>query len=308
MIRIITYFIIYALTISGVVAQVTSEEIMIHNGAIELPGTLTYTIEKSPLIIWVHGSGNVDRNGNQAGINIKANYIKQFRDAVNKENISFFSFDKRTSNPKNAAFMKDGIYFNDFVFDVQEVVNYFKDDTRFSKIILVGHSQGSLIAMLSLNTIDKYISLAGPSESVDKAIVEQVTAQSPELGKITEAHFKELKETGDIKTVNPFLVSIFAKQNLAFMLSWLKYNPSEEIKKIAIPILIINGDKDLQVKVEDAQALQKANPNSELIIIENMNHVLKNIQNDEDNMKSYYSADFPLSKKLIETVVSFVKE
>ena len=84
-------------------SQITSEEIIIYNDSIELPGTLTYTksVKKQALLIWVHGSGNVDRNGNQSGVNVQANYIKQFRDSVNKNDIAFFSYDKRTANPKN---------------------------------------------------------------------------------------------------------------------------------------------------------------------------------------------------------------
>lgn len=283
-----------------------SEEVLLKNDSIELPGTLTFSTTKSPLIIWVHGSGNVDRNGNQGAI-VKANYIKQFRDEINKENIAFFSFDKRTSNLKNFKFLK-GVTLNDFVDDVQKAINHFKDDTRFSEIILVGHSQGSLIAMLASKNVDKYISLAGPGESIDKTMVKQVTAQNALLGEATAAHFKELKETGTIKEVNPFLISIFSKPNLPFFKSWADYNPTEEIKKLIIPVLIINGTKDLQVKVEDANALHKAKPSSELVIIENMNHVLKNIDKDADNMNSYYSADFNLSEKLITTVIAFIKK
>ncbi len=36
---------------------------------------------------------------------IKANYIKQFRDSINKEGIAFYSYDKRTANKNNVAFM-----------------------------------------------------------------------------------------------------------------------------------------------------------------------------------------------------------
>lgn len=305
---IAVYLLLYSLAFSGLNAQVNSEEILINNGAIQLSGTLTYSLKKSPLVIWVHGSGNVDRNGNQAGANVQANYIKQFRDAINKENIAFFSYDKRTANPKNRKFLQDGVFFKDFIFDAKEVINHFKDNNRFSEIILVGHSQGSLIAMLSLDHIHKYISLAGASASINKILVKQVTAQSPEFGKITAAHFKELKETGDIKEINPNLVSIFARPNLAFFKSWASYEPTEEIKKITIPILIVNGTKDLQVSMEEANALHIANPAAKLVLIENMNHVLKQINKEEDNLSSYYSADFPISKKLIETVVSFIKE
>lgn len=288
-------------------SKVTSEEILIKNDSIELPGTLTFMNTKTPLVIWVHGSGNVDRNGNQAGVNIKANYIKQFRDEINKENIAFFSYDKRTATKRNFAFSKEMI-FDGFVSDLNSVINHFKTDKRFSKITLIGHSQGSLIAMLGSKNVSKYISIAGPAISIDKTIIQQITAQSPEFGKMAEAHFKELFETGDIKQVNPLLASVFAKQNLPFLISWAKYNPSEEIKKLTIPTLIINGTKDLQVKIEDANALHTAKPSSELVLIENMNHVLKNIEKDADNRSSYYSPDFTISKKLVTTIVAFIKK
>jgi pimeloyl-ACP methyl ester carboxylesterase len=285
--------------------KINSEEILIKNDSIELPGTLTYFQENTPLIIWIHGSGNVDRNGNQGTI-VKANYIKQFRDSINKHNIAFFSYDKRSSNPKNSKKLK-GILFEDFVKDAKKVISHFKGKKRFSEIILIGHSQGSLTAMLASKNIDKYISLAGPSESIDKTIIKQITKQSPEFGKVTEAHFKELFETGSIKQVNPLLMSVFAKQNLAFIKNYAEYNPSEEIKKLTIPALIINGTKDLQIKIEDAQNLHKALPNSKIVLIKDMNHVLKNIEKDTDNMNSYYSADFKLSTELITTIVDFLK-
>ncbi|MFY9243260.1 MAG: alpha/beta hydrolase [Polaribacter sp.] len=301
MIRIISYLIITIFSITISLAQVKTEEILINNQAIQLPGTLTFSDKKSPLIIWVHGSGGVDRNGNTP------QYIRQFREAVNKENISFFSYDKRTANPKNAPFLND-VLIADFIFDAQEVVNHFKDDERFSEIILAGHSQGSLFAMMALDNVDKYISIAGAGETIDKTIIRQVTSQNSDFGKLTEKYFKELKETGEIKEVDPNLMSLFAPQNQPFLASWVALNPIDEIKKVTIPTLLINGDKDFQVQIEDAENLKNAKPDSELVIIKNMNHVLKNIEKEEDNMKSYMSADFPISKQLIQTIVEFVKK
>ena len=302
MTRILSFLMVVLMGITTGFSQITTEEITIQNQAIQLPGTLTYSQEKSPLIIWVHGSGSVDRDGNQP------QYIKQFRTAVNKKNIAFFSYDKRTENPKNSAFLTDGVFFNDFIFDVEEVVNHFKNDTRFSSITLAGHSQGSLIAMMALKNVDKYISIAGAGETIDKILIKQLNAQSPEYGKIAKAHFKELKETGSIKEVNPNLMAIFAKPNQEFWSSWIVIDPIREIKKITIPTLIVNGDKDIQVGIENASNLKEVKPTASYAIIQNMNHILKDIQNEEDNIKSYSSPEFPISKKLIETIVSFIKK
>ena len=303
----INILIVLFLYVTVAFSQTTSEEILLRNDSIYLAGTLTYTKAVTPLIIWVHGSGNVDRNGNQAGANVKANYIKQFRDSITKNKIAFYSFDKRTANPKNKQHLSNTL-FNDFVSDINIVVDHFKDDKRFSGITLIGHSQGSLIALLASEHIEKYISLAGPSKRIDFMIEEQVAKNSPMVLDTVKGHFKELRETGDIKYVNPLLVQIFSRKNLPFLKSWMHYSPVEEIKKITIPILVINGTRDFQVTVQEARAMHKANPMAELVIIENMNHVLKNIEQDEDNFKSYYTPDFSLSEKLIETVITFVKK
>jgi len=137
-------------------------------------------------------------------------------------------------------------------------------------------------------------------------LVRQVTAQSAEFGKLTETYLKELKETGEITEVDPNLLSLFAKPNQPFLTSWIELNPLEEIKNVTIPTLLINGDKDIQVQVLDAENLKKAKPEATLVIIKNMNHVLKDIQKEEDNLASYYSADFPISEELIKTIVEFI--
>ena len=301
MVRIITYIILFSFSIITSFAQIKSEEILIKNNDIELPGTLTFIKEKTPLIIWIHGSGGVKRDGNQP------KYIEQFREEVNKNNIAFFSYDKRTTNPKNITVLKKGILLQDLIADTQEVVNYFKKEKRFSKIVLIGHSQGSLIGMKALINVDKYISLAGPGEVIDKTLIRQLSVQNPLITKPLKDSFKELREKGEIKNVTPSLATLFSKPNQSFWLSWIKLDPTEEIKNVTVPTLILNGDKDLQVLVADAEALKKAKPNAEFVIIKNMNHVLKEVK-DEDNLKSYYSPDYPLSKELVKTVVNFVKK
>ena len=309
MIRIL--FIIFLSVFNSVIvfSQITSEEITINNYEIQLPGTLTFSSETSPLIIWVHGSGNVDRNGNQAGTQVGANYIQQVREKLNESGLAFFSFDKRTANPKNMRFMQqNGVLIGDFVDDVKEVINHFKNKKKFSNITLIGHSQGSLISMLASSDVDKIISLAGPAEAIDKTIIRQVSGQSKELGELCVSYFKQLKDSGEIKKVDPRLITLFAKPNQPFFKSWMEKDPVKIISTIDKPILILNGDKDLQVQTSEAKTLHEANSTSELVIIKNMNHVLKEIVKSEDNLASYRTPNFPISKELIVSITRFVKE
>ena len=102
------------------------------------------------------------------------------------------------------------------------------------------------------------------------------------------------------------LASLFRESVQPYMISWIKYNPQEEIKKLQLPILIINGTKDIQVPPSDAELLHKANPKSTLKIIENMNHIFKEIKVDEDNVKSYSDPKLPVIPELIEVMTSFI--
>ena len=160
--------------------------------------------------------------------------------------------------------------------------------------------------MMASKNVDAYISLAGAGETIDKIIIRQITNQNASLGEITAQHFKELKETGSIKEINPNLISLFAPQNQAFFSSWVALNPIDEIKKVRIPTLIIQGDKDIQVLISDAENLSKAKPDAQFVIIKNMNHVLKTIEKDEDNLKSYMTDSFPISEVLINEITNFI--
>ncbi len=310
-IKIFIFIVIYSQLITA--QDIITEEILLKNGEIELPGTLSYKqIEKNtPLVIFVSGSGNPDRNGNQPKANVNANYIKQLSGLLNEQGIAFYRYDKRSATVKNLSSMIKNMRFEYLVDDVGVILNHFKSENRFKKIILIGHSQGSLVSMLAIqnnDSVDKYISLAGLGSTMEEAIIRQISNQSKEFGELTAAHFKELKETDTIQEVNPLLASIFTPINHPFIKSYNAYNPIEEITKIKIPTLIINGDSDLQVQVEDAKALQNAKTDAKLLIIPKMNHVLKEINNLQENQASYASKEYPISSHLITSLIEFIKK
>ena len=92
------------------------------------------------------------------------------------------------------------------------------------------------------------------------------------------------------------------------MMNWMQYNPQEEIKKLQMPILILNGTKDLQVEPKEAQLLHEAVPSSSLELIDNMNHVLVTIEGDNlENSKSYNESLRKTAPQLIEALLRFVK-
>ncbi|WP_419536539.1 hypothetical protein [Endozoicomonas sp.] len=71
------------------------------------------------------------------------------------------------------------------------------------------------------------------------------------------------------------LNSLFRPSVQPYMISWVQYDPAIEVAKLKIPTLIIQGSTDLQVGIHDAEFLATASPKAQKVIIQGMNHVLK---------------------------------
>lgn len=103
------------------------------------------------------------------------------------------------------------------------------------------------------------------------------------------------------------LNSLFRSSIQPYLISWFKYNPQTEITKLNVPILILQGNNDLQVTVQDAENLSKSNKNAELLIVDKMNHIMKIIDGDKQaNLESYNNATLPISEVMINKIVSFI--
>jgi len=288
--------------------SIISEEYELYHNEIYLPGTLSYpnSKEKIPLVVFIHGSGPIDRNGNQ-GFFLQGNYIKQLADGLNNEDIAFYRYDKRTFHEKNIK-KKPSVHIADFAEDANIAIDHFVLDSRFSSIHVLGHSQGSLVAMLLDNKkISSFISLAGAAQTIDRIIIDQVTRKDSLMGLKVREHFVELMDKDTITEVEPTLLTLFAPQNQNFLKDWSSIKPMEEIKKLSLPILIINGDKDFQVTINEAKLLHTANPESKLMIIQNLNHVLKDVNTEEDNLKSYTDPNISISNELVSKLAEFIK-
>ena len=291
-----------------VVQSFNKEEIAVNpliNGSLYSPLKQN---KKTNLVILIAGSGPTDKDGNQKGLT--NNSLKYVSEALARKDIAVFSYDKRIiAQMKSKTVNEAALTFDDFITDATSVLLFFKNKKKYNKIIIAGHSEGSLIGMIAANEkADAFISLAGAGRTIDAVLVDQITKQAPFLKEETQKNLDILKRGKTFELKNPMLASIFRESIQPYMISWIQYNPQIEIAKLQMPVLIVNGTKDLQVAVSEAELLKKAKPEAELVLIENMNHIFKVINGDDaENMKSYSNPDIPIATKLTSTITTFVK-
>ncbi|TBW28386.1 S9 family peptidase [Gramella sp. KN1008] len=276
-----------------------------------IEGTLTIPKleETESLVIFIQGSGPTDRNGNQPMM--KNDGMKKIAHQLAKNGIASFRFDKRIFKMTELKIKEEDLRFDDFVNDVKDILKYFEEKDQFDNLLVAGHSQGSLVGILASEEMaDGFISLAGAGQPIDNIIVEQIHKMAPPLAENARTAFDEIRETGSTTNYSPMLESIFKPTIQQFMESWMKYDPVEEITKLDIPVLIINGSADIQVETEEAEALKIASEEAKLVIIDNMNHIFRKIESEDrlKNTKSYNEPNLPLHPELIPVLTEFIKE
>jgi alpha/beta superfamily hydrolase len=304
------------ITISLLVAYTTITEaqivdtIYIQSANIKLHTVLSRPEDKMniPLAIIIAGSGPTDLNGNQPAM--QNNSLRYLSDALNKNHIATLRFDKRAIAKSSFKGLKEAdLRFEDYVNDVVALIEYFK--TRgYKNIYVIGHSEGSLIGMAALQHTKSngFVSIAGMGNPADRLLKKQLKPKLPaELYSQAESVIDSLKSGNLVKNFPLQLVSLFRPSVQPYLISWFKYDPAGLIKKLNCPVMILQGDKDIQVDIEEANILKSASKKGDLIIIKNMNHVLKIIAGDiKENMASYTNPDLPISKDLVDSIVKFI--
>ena len=276
-----------------------------------LNGTLYTPLKQNnatKLVILIAGSGPTNRDGNQIGLT--NNSLKLLAESLVNNGIAVYSYDKRIfARMASGKLDEASLTFDNFIDDAKAVILYFKNQKKYHSITVAGHSEGALIGMVAANgNADAYISIAGAGRPIDEVLLEQIEKQAPFLKEEVEKNLATLKNGNTFELKNQMLASLFRASVQPYMISWIKYNPQNEIKKLQIPSLLINGDKDIQVSVQDAQLLQQAKPNAQLHIIPNMNHIFKVIKGDDmENKASYTNPELPICVELTSIITTFIR-
>jgi len=288
------------------------------SGSLTLPGTLTMPTNYNgapPVALIVAGSGPTDRNGNSTGplraqnnSNLYAILAWQLAGA----GIGSVRYDKRAigANLQKLDLAQTSI--DDFVADVIAGARKLATDRRFSKVVLIGHSEGAELVLQAANRgapAAGIVMLSGAGRPIMAVLREQLSKQLPPEDVVkwdsASARYLRGEDAGD---VHPALKPLLRPENRRFMQSWAKYDPAAEIARAHLPVLIIQGGHDLQISEVDARALQSAQPAAKLMIIPAANHVFRAATDDRmAQARLYTDPTIPIVPELTPGIADWIK-
>lgn len=130
-----------------------------------LGGTLAFPAdgERWPVVLIVPGSGPTDRDGNAPGL--RTDCYRLLAAALAEGGVAALRYDKRGLGA-SAELAPDGsaVRFEDMALDAANWIANLRADGRFTRVSIVGHSEGSLLGMLAAqqSRVDAFVSIAGP--------------------------------------------------------------------------------------------------------------------------------------------------
>jgi len=308
-----------AVCASGVAAgeaePFVSEARELPSGGDTLRGTLLVPAgnKPTPVVLFLPGSGPMDRDGNAASLPGKGNPTRQMAEDLARQGVASLRFDKRGIGQSKMAAKPDTLRFETYIDDAVAWGEMLRKDPRFSSLTIVGHSEGSLIGMPAVRKLkaEGYVSLAGSSLPAKDILMRQFAGAG-----LAEADLKAMRnafeqvERGEPASgYVPAYAMLFHPDVQGYMRSWMAYDPTVEIAKLKQPILVIQGTNDFQTVVDDARRLAAASKSAKLVLIENMTHFLK-VEPSPDRMvqvASYTDPKLHVPAQLVSEIATYAK-
>ena len=281
-----------------------------------LEGTLLVPQAKaSATLVILSGSGAPDRDGNTSG-GLKASTYKLLAEGLASQGIATLRFDKRGMYASAAA-TKDAnaVTIADYGDDLQSWVSVLRKETHVPCVWVLGHSEGGLVAMAAARRLQGacgFVLVAAPGRKVGDVLRSQLQANpadAPLLGQALPAiDALERGQRVDTTTMNPALLALFRPAVQGYLISLFSYDPAQLVAAIDKPVLVMQGQRDLQVTEQDAKLLAKADPRAQLVLLPDVNHVLKAVTSDDvaANVATYADPALPLASGVVSTIAGFL--
>ena len=286
----------------------------------KLPGTLTLPVgkRKVPVVIFVHGSGPQDRD-ETVGPN------KPFRDlawGLAERGIATLRYEKRTK-AYGAACVPEGRvidYDTESVDDAVAIAAWAKTlpEVDSDSVYVLGHSLGATLAPRIAEQADGLagiILVAALARPFEDAIVEQVTyisslKDSSDSAKKQIAEIKKQADntkklgTPEFDDKIPLLLDI-PRSYWEFANA---YKPVEVAVKLTLPMLILQGERDYQVTMEDFGLWRFGllrNKNAFFKSYPKLNHILQEGSGKATPFE--YERESPVVGYVMDDIASFIR-
>ena len=281
----------------------------------EIHGTLSVPDNASrTAVLIIAGSGPTDRNGNSLVTGIATNTYKMLADSLAAHGYASLRYDKRGVAASAAAATDESqLTFDAYIDDAAAWAEWLAADERFDRVVLAGHSEGGLIALVAAKRSDKVVAvvtLAGVGESIDATLRRQLGTQPEPYRSECMRIIDELKAGRTVSDPMPELAALFRPSVQPFLISQMRYEPSTEARTLTQPLLVVQGTTDIQINLNDAIKLSTVNPRTRLTIVSEMNHVLKPCASldQQAQMMTYINDTLPLAPTLVATIADFLSK
>lgn len=265
---------------------------------------------RSATVLILAGSGPVDRDGNLPGL--RNDSLKLLARGLAERGVASLRIDKRGIGQSRTAVMREeDLRIQTYVDDAIGWLAFLGARQDTGPLFILGHSEGALIATLAAQRADVagVILVAGAGEPAAELIARQLSdAGVPEHLQTESKRISQSLARGvAVADVPPELAALYRASAQPYLMSWLPLDPAAELARVKAPALIVQGTHDLQIRVEDAQRLA-AGPNSKFVLIEAMNHVLREAPKERAaNLAIYGAFDKPLAPELVPAIASFIE-
>ena len=290
----------------GTMANASAEETKVRIGNIDAVLTMPDGVDRPPVALLIAGSGSTDHDGN--GPQAKPATLKKLSEQLAARKIATLRYDKRGAGGWKPEFGKpEDFRFKDFVDDAAALVNYLRSSGKFSRLVVIGHSEGGLVAILTARKVpvDRLVLLVTAARrqgDLVKAQLERTQIPPDVLDPILKAIDSIM--AGQIVDPPPKGLAIAPSMQPSLASAFVE-DPIDPLKSIDRPTLIVGGGHDLQVARLDFMALSAASPLAKTLWLPDMNHVLVDVGDDDDNFAAYNQPERALDATMVDAVAAF---
>lgn len=265
-------------------------------------------------VIIIPGSGPTDRDGNNR-LGIQTDAYRLLAHALATNCVASLRIDKRGMfSSASPGTDPNAVTLELYASDIQRWLDHWRAREPDLPLYLLGHSEGGLVALLAAQNrpdLAGIILVACPGRPLGDVLRAQLKANpaNAPLLPAAETAITDLENgrTFDASTLPAALRPLFNNSVQNFLVSAFAARPANLIARLPQPVLIIQGDNDLQVSTDDARLLSAANPRATLRLVENMNHILKIAPRDPAaNLATYQQPKLPLAPALARELATFI--